>query len=264
MPAQRAFPDCESSLKLEGIISIDCCTPRDKCINAAKAIYDYSLAAQVERNVLSISTHASPWHLYDDNMRIITIEELAEVAKAKLRDGRKRIALVSSWTSVAPTPNSKSLAQKLSDALGGVPVNGMDGFVWIAKDGSVRTTHQAFTVHRKCPYAVQPGQEVMVSLAAGWPLHFEEDYVKRQDGEGILLVGAAWDIFMLCPEKALRSYEAAAQLSSPIAAYNAAMMRLEHGQDDDRKAAKKLFKQAAALGDKQAAARLKEMNQSLR
>ncbi|MGD1075224.1 MAG: hypothetical protein ABR903_03980, partial [Thermodesulfovibrionales bacterium] len=60
----------------------------------------------------------------------------------------KRIDLIASWTGVAPDRDGKSLAQKLSDVLNGLPVSGKDGFVWIAKNGAVRTTHQAFTVQK--------------------------------------------------------------------------------------------------------------------
>jgi len=256
----HAFADCEPPVTLEGTVSIECCIPPDECISAGRAIYDYSMSAKVDPDVLSISTQASPWHLYDGDMRIIPVEELAEGAKAKLRDGVKRIVLVASWTGVAPDRSGKSLAQKLSDALGGFPVSGMDGFVWIAKDGSIRTTRQAYTIKQKCPYAIHPGDEVMVSLVPGWLIAFEEDYIKKRDSEGIMRAGAGWDIFMLCPERALQSFEAAAALSNPIAAYNAALIRLERGKDGDLEAAAKLLTQAAKLGDKKAKARLQEMN----
>jgi len=98
----HAFADCEPPVTLEGTVSIECCIPPDECISAGRAIYDYSMSAKVDPDVLSISTQASPWHLYDGDMRIIPVEELAEGAKAKLRDGVKRIVLVASWTGVAP------------------------------------------------------------------------------------------------------------------------------------------------------------------
>jgi hypothetical protein len=133
----------------------------------------------------------------------------------------------------------------------------MDGFVWLSKDGSARTTHQAFTTkHLKNPYGLHLGDDVMVSLVAGWPIDFEEDYAKKGDAYGIMRAGAAWDIFMLCPERALQSFEAAARLSNPIAAYNAAIIRLERSKDGDLEAATALLSQAAALGDKKAQAKL--------
>jgi len=128
---------------------VETCVLREKgCIPAAKAVYEYTIAEEFHPSVLSISMHASPWRLYAGDMRIVTIEELAEIAKSQLRDGMKRIVLIASWTGVAPAATAKSLAQKLSDLLDGFPVSGMDGFVWIAKDGTVRTTHQAFTIKR--------------------------------------------------------------------------------------------------------------------
>ena len=82
---QHAFADCESSLKLEGIVSVECCTPIDKCMPAGKAVYEYAEAAKDEPTVLNISMDASPWHFYDGDMRILTIEDLAEMAKPILK-----------------------------------------------------------------------------------------------------------------------------------------------------------------------------------
>lgn len=258
--SKGGIASCESSLKLEGTLVVDSCAGEKGCIPASTAICNYSESAKVGPGVYSISMQASPWHLYDGDWRILTIEELAEMVRSQLRNDKKRILLIASWSSVSPDRNGKSLAQKLSDALDGFPVSGMDGFVWIAKDGAVRTTHQAFTIKRvKYPYGVHPGDEVMVSLVAGWPIDFEEDYVNKRDAYGIMRVGAGWDIFMLCPERALQSFEAAAKLSNPIAAYNAALMCLERSKDGDVEAATKLLTQAAALGDKKAQARLQEL-----
>jgi len=257
--SQRAFGGCESSLKLEGVVSIECCSPSDKCIPADKAAYEYTESAKSDPSELRISLHGSPWHLYDQDLRILTIEELSEIAKPQLRDGVKRIVLVASWSGVSPDHNSKSLAQKLSDLLGGFPVSGMDGFVWIAKDGSVRTTHQAFTIVHPCPYGVHPGDEVMVSRVVGWPLEFEEDYVKKKDSEGIMRAGVGWDVYLLCPDRALQSFEAAAKLSSLTATYNAALMHLECGGEGDFKAATSLLSRAAAHGDKKAEAKLQKL-----
>lgn len=255
----NAWAGCDNSLKLEGTISFDCCTPMEKCIAAATAIYDYSVVAKVDSGVHSMFMHASPWHLYSGDARILTIEEVAEIAKEKINDNVRRIDLIASWSGVAPTKNTKSLAEQLSDLLKGFPVRGMDGFVWIAKDGSMRTTQQAFTGMPKCPYGVHRGDEVMVSLVWGWMIQYEEDYIKKQNAAGILRAGAAWDVFMLCPERALQSFEAAAKLAIPIAAYNAALLRLERGKDGDLEAATKLLEQAAALGDSKAQARLQKL-----
>jgi hypothetical protein len=197
--------------------------------------------------------------LYGPDLRILTIEELSEMVKPQLRDGVKRIVLLTSWSGVSPAHNSKSLAQKLSDFLNGFPVSGMDGFVWIAKDGSVRTTHQAFTVGLRCPYTVHPGSDVMVSRVVGWPTEFEDEYIEKKDSEGIMRAGVGWDVYLLCPDRALQSFEAGAKLSSAIAAYNAALMHLERGREGDFKAATSLFSQAAARGDKKAEAQLQKL-----
>jgi TPR repeat protein len=257
---RSGIADCESPLKLDGTKLVEICAPPEKeCIPAAKVVYDYCLAAKYDNTVYGINMQASPWHLYDSSMRILTVEDVAEIVKPQLGPDVKRIVLFASWTGVSPDPNGKSLAQKLSDLIG-LPVSGMDGFLWLAKDGAARTTHQAFTMKRlKYPYMVHPGDEVMVSLAAGWFIEFEEDYVKEKNAEGILRAGAGWDIFVLCPERALQSFEAAAKLSNPIAAYNAALIRLERNKDGDLETATKLLKQAAALGDEKAQALLQKM-----
>jgi hypothetical protein len=186
-------------------------------------------AVKDESSVLTIGMNASPWHFYDQDMRIMTIEELANLLKPRLKPPVKRVLLIASWTGVAPEPTSKSIAKRLSALLGGFPVSGMDGFVWISKKGTIRTSKQAFTVKQTCPYGVHPGEEVMVSLVAGWPIEFVEHYVKQKDADGIMRAGAGYDIYMLCPDRALELYEAAAKLSNPIAAYNAALMHLERG-----------------------------------
>jgi TPR repeat protein len=176
--------------------------------------------------------------------------------------GLKRVVLVSSWTDVAPDRGNKSLAQKLSDALKGFPVSGMDGFLWIAKDGAMRTTRQAYTVKQGYgPYSIADGDEVMVSLAAGWPAELEDYFVKERNAEGIMQAGAGRDIYSLCPDRALQAFEAAAKLSHPIAAYNAAVMRLERNGEGDIEAATALLSQAASAGDKKSRARLQKLKQ---
>lgn len=254
-----AFAECESSLELQGAISLECCKPKDKCISAGEAVYKYLEAMKDDPSVYSIGVQASPWHLYGPDMRIINVEELAQMLKPQLKAPVKRILLIASWTGVAPERKGKSIAERLSSLLGGFPVSGMDGFVWLANDGTFRTTKQAFTMKQTCPYGVHPGDEVMVSLVAGWPIEFEEHYVKNKDSDGIMRVGAGYDIYMLCPDKALQSYEAAAKLSNPIAAYNAAIIHLERGKKSDLAAAISLLSRAAALGDKKSQARLKEL-----
>ncbi len=254
----------EFTPKLEGEVSIGCCAPPGKCIPAETVAYDYGKLQDPDPSVFRISMHGSPWHLYYSSMRIATMEEVAEAAKPELHSGIKRIILISSWSGIAPDQNSKSLAQRLSDALGGFPVSGMDGFVWLIKDGTIRTTHQAVTFIKKCPYEIHDGDEIMTSLLAGWPILFEESFTKKHYSHGLMRVGAAWEIFMLNLDRALQSYEAAAKLSDPIAAYNAAIIRLERNQEGDFKEATRLLKQAAGLGDDKAQVRIQEMARKTR
>lgn len=253
------YADGGSSPPLEGTLYVESCVPDGKeCIYAESVLFEYSETVKVDPSETGFFGYSSPWRFYSSGMRIGTIEEMAEMVRPKLRDDVKRIALTTSWSGVAFGPNSKSLAQRLSEALNGFPVSGMDGFVWIAKDGSVRTTHQAFTL-MKAPYGIHPGEEVMVSATAGWPIQFEKEFIKKRDAEGIFRAGAGWDIFALDPDKALELFEAAAKLSHPIAAYNAALIRLDRDAEGDREAAIKLLTQAAKRGDEPAKSRLKEL-----
>jgi hypothetical protein len=259
---QQTVFDCQFSppVKLEGAITLDtCCKPPYTCMPAEAAAHRYTEAAIIDPSEFRISLHASPWHLYDRETRIVDLEELAKVVKPRLRDGVKRIVLAVSWSQVPPNTSTKSIAQRLSDLLDGFPVTGMDGFIWLSKNGTIRTTRQAVTFINKCPYKVHEGDEIMVSVAAGWFVAFQDDFIKKGDAEGIMHAGAAWEIYMLCLDRALRLYEMAAKLSNPIAAYNAAIIRLERGADGDIEEAARLFKQAAALGDKKAQGRLDNM-----
>jgi hypothetical protein len=259
-----AFADCQTSLPLEGAISIKTCDPRtETCISGEKAVYDYMGNVKDDPSVLTIALNASPWRFYDSEMRIITIEELAQMAQSKISKEVKRIDLIASWTGVSPQHGGKSLARKLSDSLKGFPVSGKDGFLWIAKDGHLRTTHQAFTLRKGGnPYNIADGDEVMISLAAGWLAPLEEVLVKEQNADGLMRAGAGWDIFFLCPDRALQAFDAAAKLKHPIAAYNAALMRLDRRNSGDLEAATALLSQAADAGDKKAQVLLNNLAQA--
>lgn len=259
--SSHAFADCKTSLPLQGVVSIKACDQRTGiCISGAKAAYDYLKKVNDDETVVTIALNASPWRLYDNESRILSVEELADMARPHIAKGAKQIVLIASWTGVAPNPGGKSLAQKLSDSLKGFPVRGMDGFLWIAKDGALRTTRQAFTVRQGGnPYSIVEGDDVMVSLATGWPAEEEATFIEERNADGILRAGAGWDLYFLCPDRALQAFDAAAKLSHPIAAYNAALMRLERGHKGDREAAIALLAQAVAAGDKKAQARLDKL-----
>lgn len=257
----NAVAECESDLPLKGMVSIKKCDSKIQvCISAGEAIYGYTEAMQDDPAVLTISLQASPWRLYDQDMRILNIDEIAEMVKPSIKPEIKKIVLNGSWSGVPPSHNEKSLAQKLSKSLNNFPVAGMDGFLWLSKGGVTHTTKQAFTMRQgTTPYSVATGDDVMVSFAAGWPINLEKQYIENRDADGLMRVGAGLDIFALCPDEALNAFEASAKLASPIAAYNAAMMRLERNDKGDVEAATKLLTQAAQLGDKKSQAKLKQL-----
>lgn len=257
-----ALADCESSLALDGMVFIEPCDPKTAtCKSAAESLHDYMELSEDSPAVLTIGLHTSPWRMYDADMRILTVEEMAAKIRPSLKGGViKRVELQGSWTAVAPDKHHKSLAERLSKALNGFPVGGTDGFLWISKDGSLRTTHQAFTVRKGAgPYRVRIGGEVMASLVAGWSSDWEEAFVKDGNSLGVMHAGAGWDIHYLCPERALAAFELAANMSNPIAAYNAALIRLDRGGKTDRKAAIALLSRASELGDQPAQAMLRAL-----
>lgn len=246
--------DCKFEFPVSGALSIKRCDPKTHvCIPGTEAVYDYIQHIKDDPSELSIFIQSSPWRLYDQNMRILTIEEIAEIAKPSIKNGVKRIVLNASWTGVPPNKSEKSIAKKLSESLNNFPVSGKDGFLWLSQDGSIHTTKQAYTISRgQIPYSLVKGEDAMVSLAAGWIINVEDVYIKEQNAEMLMRVGAGWDILALCPDRALKAFEMAAKLSNPIAAYNAAIMRLERRNAGDVEEAIKLLSQAAKLGDEKA------------
>lgn len=255
-----AQADCSTTAQLQGFVSIKQCSPASgQCVRADEALYKYMNAKPDDGpTTLSIATHSSPWHLYDGDYRILEIEEVAAMVRQQ-GSKIKRVILVASWSGIAPDPHSKSLAQKLSEALGGLPVTGQNGFVWVSPTGALHTTHQAFTGRISGPYWVGQNDQVMASLVPGWAIDLEAEFVKGHDAAGLLQVGIAKDIFMLCPDGALESYDEGAALNSPIAAFNAAIMRLERDKPGDAAAAVALLKQSAAQGDKKAEKKLNSL-----
>jgi hypothetical protein len=252
-----AQADCASSLPLKGAATIEKCDrPSANCVPAQEALYAYMAARKDDDPaLLVIGLHGSPWHLYGPDFHILDIDELAAMVRQQ-GSGIKHVVLLASWSGVGPDPRTPSLAQKLSTELKGMRVTGQDGFVWYAKDGAVQTTQQAFSMVTSGPYSVVKGDKVMASLAAGWPVSLEAEFLKRRDGAGLMRAGVGADIFMLCPEGALRAFDAGAALANPVAAYNAALIRLERDAPGDTRAAIALLKQSAKAGDKRAQAKL--------
>lgn len=263
-PNLQVLADCKPFMSLEGVSSIPGCDS-GTCVSGAQAIYEYSKNTPGidDPSVLVITLHSSPWRFYDGEMRILTVDEVAEMARPHISKGIKRIVLMASWSGVAPAGNEMSLAEKLSKALGGLPVSGINGFLWLAPDGSTRTTRQAFSIRKgQGQYKIQSGAEVMVSMVAGWPAGVESVFRRDNNSDGIMRAGAGWDIFFLCPDNALQSFEAAAQLSHPVAGYNAALIRLERKRKGDVEAATKMLEKAASAGDKKAKERLRSLKGS--
>jgi hypothetical protein len=249
---------CENHLPLEGALTVDSCRIGEAgCVSSMKAVYDYFEAQPEVPGVLTVGSQGSPWHVYGPDGRINTIDEFAAMLRKGMGPNDKSVALYMSWSGVSPAPGVPSLAERLSKAMG-MPVTGMDGFVWIDRTGKMRTTHQAFTVRRNSgPYGVKQGAEVMVPLAGGWATGLEERF--PDDANLLLAAATGWDVFMLCPDRALAGFELAATKGSAIAAYNAGLMHLERAQAGDVEAARKWFERGVALGDKPSAGQLAKL-----
>jgi hypothetical protein len=253
---------CDTShLSLSGSASVKTCHKEGPdCIYAGQALYDYMEAIPDSDEVLTIGLQTSPWRMYDTEMRILTVEDMAAAVRAKLNGKVKRVELIGSWTSISPEAEKPSLADRVSKALGGFPVKGEDGFLWLAKDGTRRTTRQAFTMRSGAgSYFLPKGSEVLVSLVAGWPAYVVAQ-IPEENAEMLMHAAAGFDIFLLCPDQALAGFERAAEKGSAIAAYNAALMRLERDAEGDREAGLALLERGTALGDAKSRARLDAEN----
>ena len=88
----------------------------------------------------------------------------------------------------------------------------------------------------------------------------QSEFEARKDGNGLLHAGVGWDVFSLCPDRALAAFELSAKMGNAIGAYNAAMIRIERGHKGDREAAIALLKQAVALKDKKSEALLAKLS----
>jgi hypothetical protein len=184
---------CESNhqLALSGTATVETCSPQESadCVFSGDVLQPYFAAAPDDPTVMGVGLQSSPWRLYDGDMRIFTIEELAEVVRAKRDAAETRIELIGSWTGVSPSPGVPSLADRLSKALDGFPVRGEDGFLWVKPDGSRRTTRQAYTARKGAgSYFLPKGGEVMAALAGGWPAAVED---RIPDDQPELLMRAA-------------------------------------------------------------------------
>jgi hypothetical protein len=254
---------CEPLAFLDGsTLSIENCVPgKDGCRSAAEVLYEYAEIDDDDPALMTVALQTSPWRMYGPDLRIVRADELAAMIKPELTPAMKKVELQGNWTGVAPKSGGKSLAKQLSSALGGIPVSGMDGFMWVKRDGSVRTTRQSFSIRKGHGYyGVKPGQDVMSALAVGWFSEVEAEFAAERNAEAVLRAAVGWDVFYLCPDHALQSFESAAKLGNGIGAYNAAVIRLDRGQAGDRDAAIALLRQGVALKDKQSAALLASLH----
>ena len=249
---------CVPATKLEGTLSIPYCDPEAdaaKCVPGGEAVFNALEALDIPGE-FTVGIQTSPWRMYDSDDRIVTVDEMSAVIRKQRSEKHLRVRLVGSWTAALPEGEGATLAQRVSRALEGFPVDGSDGFLWLSPKGAMRTTHQAFSVWKTGWYHVAPGEDVMVALVPGAVAQFEEQFAEDGRAEGVVRAGVGKDVFRLCPDGALASFERAAGMGSAIGAYNAGVMHAEAG---DRDAAIKWLEKSAALGDAKAVERLAAM-----
>lgn len=207
--------------------------------------------------VFSVALHGNPWRLYDDDYRILLVEELALVIQRhpKFTAKVRKVELRASWSGVKPTSAAHALSERLSTAMDGFPVEGANGFLWSGPKDSQRTTRQSHT-GVTIPYFVQDGQELMVSATAAVIGPLADAMIKDDPAYGYRRLGASADIYAMCPEPALEAFEKAAKHGDVVGAYNAALIRLERNQKGDRRAAIALLERGAKAGDAKSIVRL--------
>jgi hypothetical protein len=244
---------CGDSQALDGALAIPSCDSEEggRCRLAAEVAYDYLETLKIS-GVFTIGAQSSPWRIYDGNDRIVTIDEVAAMVRAQ-RAEQTGVYLVGSWTARLPGGGDDTLAQRLSAALDGFPVDGTDGFLWLTADGGMRTTRQAFSVWASGPYYVGEREDVMAAMIPGAMAQFEDRFADDGLANGVLRAGVGHDVLGLCPERALAAFERAGAMGSSIGAYNAGMM---HDRNGDREKAIAALELAVMLGDEKAGARL--------
>lgn len=246
---------CPSTLSLKGTVMIkNCPVSEDGCHSGNERLNLYLLRLKDTPGLLTFALPTSPWHLFDADLRITPVATFAERIRPMLKPEVRRVLLVGSWTGVAPDTATPSLAQQLSEALGGFPVEGMDGFLWLKPDGSTRTTRQAFTIRNGGGYyGVREDEDVMAAVTVGWTMGIEERIAEKKDAALLMQAGVSWEMLGLCPERAIEVLQQAAELGDLVAAYNAAVLLRERGHDGDAATATALLRRAADRGDEPSA-----------
>lgn len=77
-------------LSLSGTVKVQTCSPQEDstdCMYSAQAMYEYMEAMPDDDSLYSIGLQASPWRMYDGEMRILTADDIADVVRPEL-DGK--------------------------------------------------------------------------------------------------------------------------------------------------------------------------------
>lgn len=235
--AAPAQADCPRTLPVAGALKLPTCNPKkQRCVPPQDAFVATSRALKSDPQEFAYVGFGGPWRVYDASMRVLPVNALAALVR---KQGKPKVFLATSWSSVKPDKQTPSLVTQLSTALGGAPVRGLDGYAWFSRKGTVRTTRQASTSSAD-PYLVADGAEVMASA-----IFLSMLAPSTESGDPLFLVyqGVAWDVIGLCPEKALTFFERAAALGNAAGAWNAAHLLLAQGTPEARTKALALLQQ---------------------
>ncbi|HEY4529839.1 MAG TPA: hypothetical protein VIG97_05865 [Luteimonas sp.] len=249
---------CEPAGALEGVMTIPHCDPTiagDGCVPSAQAVHEAMEALEIP-GAFTIGVQTSPWRMYDGEGRILTVQQVADAVRKQRDESDTRVYLIGSWTDQRPDGGGDTLAKRLSDALDGFTVDGTDGFLWLTPDGGMRTTRQAFSVWKTGPYSVGKGDDVLAPLVPGAMAQFEDRFAELGRMEGVVQAGVGYDVFLLCPERALAAFERAAGMGSAIGTYNAGLI---HVQEGELSAAMAWLERASSLGEEKAVAALEAL-----
>lgn len=261
---QEMAISCDSTIPLNGVFDLQTCDRKiEQCVPANEALNNYLDKIEYD-DIFTVALKSSPWRLYANDGHILSVQELANMIRPKLKTMHKKhsVKLIASWSDTnSSNKNFISLSKRLSKALDNFPVSGVDGFLWVDYKGKIHSTKQAITTWKNfIVYEVKKKGDILVPMIDGQFISKEKYFIDHKSGIGMLHVGIGYDTFLLCSKKALKAFELSAKFNNPIGAYNAAIMHIEKGKYSDIEIAKELLTKAYNLGYTKAKHKLESLN----
>ncbi len=158
---------CSHGLRLEGMLAVPTCPENGEgCRYGRDAVNAYAEHIDSPPHEFSVLVASSPWRFYSGDGRILTIEALTTGLRTSFKPEVREVVLYASWSGVAPEAHVRSLARQVSDALDGFPVRGLDGFMWLDKNG-VRFIFHARALDRDLDRCVPAANGYLMWRAPG-------------------------------------------------------------------------------------------------